>query len=663
MWLTAASVLVCTLAISPNAKFEPPQLGAARWTDGFWASRFETCWDQTLDALERAMRDPANGAQLSNFEIVGQPAAEHRGNNWSDGDVYKWIEAMARVYAVTRDEALDRKMDEWIEKIARTQADDGYISTQTQFNLQKERWGMRQYHELYNMGHLITAAVIHYQATGKDSFLKVARKCADYLYTTFQPRPPQLAHFGWNPSQIMGLVDLYRVTGDRRYLELSEIFINMRGSARWPGPSAFAELAKIGDPHPGDQTQDRVPLRKEEFAVGHAVTGAYLYCGAADVVAETGDKELFAAISRIWKDIVQRKMYITGGTAAYHHGLSIRLDPVHEAYGAAYDLPRRTAYNETCANIAHAMFSYRMLALTGEAQYADIMEQTLYNSVLSGISLDGTKFFYTNPLECRQDAPLLSNDSKERWSTWKCFCCPPNIARTIAGCSQWAWGFSNDGVWIHLFGTGEAQGKCAGDEVHLRQESNYPWEGKITITFVKVPNRSVTLRVRIPAWADGATCQVNDEMPQLCTAGTYHTLARTWKEGDVVRVELPLSVRLLESHPWVEQNRNLVAVMRGPIVYCLESVDLPQGVSIDDVILPVEAQWQERFEPGLLGGVVALEADAIRLEKSQAGETLYRPVRKGVKPLRLRLIPYYAWGNRGPGDMTVWLPASHTLGQ
>lgn len=644
---------------SPHVRLHPPALAAARWTGGFWGDRVDLVRAATLDAMEAAMRCPTNGAQLVNFEIAGVESAKHVGNNWSDGDVYKWIESMARIHVLTPDPALDRKMDEWIARVARTQAADGYIGTQTQFNPEKERWGMRNYHELYNMGHLLTAAAVHHQASGKTTLLNVAVKCADYLYRTFQPRPKELAHFGWNPSNIMGLVDLYRVTGDPRHLELSGIFVDMRGSEPWPKQVGWGEVSGFNDPTPGDQTQDRVALRKENVAVGHAVTGAYLYSGAADIIAETGETALLQAVQRIWEDISGRKMYITGGTGAYHHSLSVRHDRVHEAYGASYELPRRSAYNETCANIAHAMFSRRLLALTGSARYADAMERVLYNSMLSAMSPDGTRFFYTNPLERRRAASLLSNDSAERWSTWKCFCCPPSVARTVAGLGEWAWSFADDGAWVHLFGTGEARGSTSGGEVRLSQVSNYPWDGHIALRVETAPSEPFALRVRIPAWARSASLTVNGAPAGVeAKPGTYATIRREWKAGDAVELVLPMEPEVIDAHPDVESTRGLVAVMRGPLVYCVESADLPDGVAIDDVAIPVDAAWIATYEPNVLGGVTVLECEARALPPVDDPKSLYRRARSGGTPVRLRMIPYYAWCNRGPGDMSVWLPTA-----
>ncbi|HPA20260.1 MAG TPA: glycoside hydrolase family 127 protein [Verrucomicrobiae bacterium] len=645
---------------SPHVKFEPPSMTDARWTGGFWGQRLELVHKNTLPALESAMRCETNGCLLANFELVDHEGARHRGNNWSDGDVYKWIESMARVFALTRDAALDRKMDEWIDRIAKTQADDGYIGTQTQFNPEKKRWGMRNYHELYNMGHLLTAGAVHFQATGKTSLLDVAKKCADFLYATFQPRPKELAHFGWNPSNIMGLVDLYRATAERRYLELAGTFVDMRGSQPWPKSYWGGDPLGTNDPTPGDQTQDRVPLRRETQAVGHAVTGAYLYCGAADVVAETGEPALLHAITRIWDDIGNRKVYLTGGTGAYHQGLSIRQDRVHEAYGAAYDLPERTAYNETCANIGHAMFSRRLLALTGDARYGDMVERVLFNSMLSANSLDGRRFFYTNPLERRRDVPLLRQDAAERWPTWQCFCCPPSIARTIAGLNEWAWGVSDDAIWLHLFGTGSLQSSLAGSKLRIQQKSDYPWDGRIEVTVAEAPVAPFALKLRIPGWAEGASLKINGQpAPETPRPGSYAEIRREWKSGDAVELMLPMEPIIIEANPIVEHTRNQVAVMRGPLVYCLESADLPENTDIDDVLLPVSPKWEITHRPDLLGGVTVLGTGGIALSESPAKTALYQPARtaKG-KSISLRLIPYYAWCNRGPGDMSVWLPAA-----
>jgi len=643
----------------PRVAQRPVSVGDARWTTGFWADRVELCHQVIIPKMREAMEDDRNGAILGNFRVgAGLEEGKHRGTNWSDGDCYKWLEAQAWLYAVTRDPDLGRQMDYWIDLIAKTQADDGYIGTQTQLNPEKDRWAQRIYHELYNHGHLMTAAAVHQQATGKETFVSVARKLADYLDRTFSPRPKQLAHFGWNPSNIMGLVELYRVTGEKRYLKLAGVFVDMRGTVKWPH-SMWGLTPRLIDPHPGDQNQNRVPLRKESIAVGHAVTGPYLWCGAADVVAETGDRALLGALQRIWSDVVSRKMYVTGAVGAYHHGVSVRYDLVHEAFGREFELPQRTAYNETCANIANAMWNRRLMQITGGAAFADVMERVLYNSALSPMSLDGKTFCYCNPLRRMHDVELLNHDTPRRLKTLSCYCCPPSVARTIAKSAWWAYGVSDRTVWVNLYGAGKLDTKLpGGDAIGLTQQTDYPWDGKVTLRITKAPTTATSLKLRIPGWADSASIAINGKAIQgKAIPGTYAAIERTWKDGDTVALDLPMRAVLVESDPRVEETWGQAAVMRGPLVYCAEAVDLPKGVSLWDVRLRCDATWTERHEPNLLGGVTVLETEALAAPEPESSGGLLRRVPKGAaRPIHLKLIPYYAWNNRDETEMTVWLP-------
>ncbi len=651
-------VVVVDTTSSPHVRLRPVGLAESRWTGGFWAKRWELDQRVTLPTMKRVMEDPTNAATFHNLRVAaGAVTGEFQGNKWSDGDCYKWVEAAASVYAVTRDPALDREMDELIDLIARAQAADGYLSTQIQVT-GKPRWTNIQDHELYNMGHLLTAACVHYRATGEESLLAVARKAADYLCGVFEPRPEALAAFGFNPSNIMGLVELYRTTGESRYLRLAGIFVTMRGSR--PGGT--------------DQNQSRVPLRKESEAVGHAVTGAYLWCGAADVAAETGETALLEALERLWDDVATRKTYITGGTGALRAGVAQRqfslrwsADPVHEAFGAAYQLPNRLAYNETCGNIASAMWAWRMLVLTGEAKYADAMERVFYNSMLSGIGLGGNDYFYANTLlRGPAGVPLAKHDTARRWQATSktaevnCFCCPPNVARTIAQLATYAYSVSDETVWIHLYGGSRLQTRLPGGEVvSLEQETDYPWDGNVTVRVVEAPEREFSLRLRVPGWALSAALAVNGEVvEQKAAIGSYCELKRPWRSGDTVVLELPMPVAVMEGHPLVEETRGQVAVMRGPLVYCLESVDLPQGVKMDRVRLPRDVAWRVVPEPALLGGITTLCAEADLLEEGREAAGLYQRTGGGsAKRVPIRLIPYYAWCNRAEGEMAVWLPA------
>jgi DUF1680 family protein len=634
-------------------------MGAARWTEGFWGDRFRLCHSTVIPAMKDALEHPDNSACLSNFRLgAGLEEGEHWGTNWSDGDCYKWIEAMAHVYAVTKDPNLDREMDYWIDLIGKTQCDDGYISTQTQFNPKKERWARPQLHELYNMGHLLTAAAIHHAATGKTSFLDIARKLGDYLYGLFQPRPKELVHFGFNPSNIMGAVDLYRATGEPRYLELAGIFVDMRGSSPERGRVTFGEGAWGWEQFLGDQNQDRVPLREETQAVGHGVTATYLYAGAADVVAETGERELLGALDRIWHDMVEKKMYVTGAIGPFHHGVSPRNDMVHEAFARAYELPNATAYNETCANIGNGMWNKRMLELTGDARFADLMERVLYNSALSTMNTDGTKFCYTNPLAQSEWTPALSQDAPDRWAVFHCYCCPPQVARTLAKTQEWAYSLSEGAVWVNLYGSSVLETDVPGlGSIKLTQTTNYPWEGTVTLTVDAAPASEFSLNLRIPGWADSATVTVNDENVGGATPGTYMTVNRCWQAGDTVTLDIPLRPRLIMAHPEVEEAHNQIAVMRGPIVYCLEAPDLPDGVPVHEVHIPRDIDLTATFDPDFCGGLTILEGMACRYRNPDWTAKLYAELPKASpEPIPIRLIPNYAWLNRGQQDMRVWLP-------
>ena len=410
------------IVYAPFQKMGQLAPGAVRWTTGFWADKFQLCQDVIIPSMWEALQVEDNGAVFSNFYVAaGLREGKHLGTNWSDGDCYKWMETVTHVYGVTGAVALADRLDELIDVIGQAQDPDGYLCTQIQMT-EKERFEKTAHHELYNMGHLLTAACVHYRVTGKMNFLAIARKLAELLYTTFQPKPPALANFGWNPSNIMGLVDLYRATGESHFLELAGIFVDMRGSA--PQEGGWNQAASTTDGT--DQNQDRVPLREEFEAVGHAVTATYLYCGATDVYAETGDATLLAGLERIWQNVTERKMYLTGAVGAKHHAVSRRGDKVFEAFGLDYELPNAAAYNETCADIGNGMWNWRMLGVTGDAKYTDIMEQVIYNSGLSGMSVDGREFCYTNPLRWHGENHLhLTHDRPGRWFTHNCYCCPP----------------------------------------------------------------------------------------------------------------------------------------------------------------------------------------------------------------------------------------------
>ncbi len=642
---------------SPHSMLQSVNLNEVCWTAGFWKQRFDLVKDVTIPKMWTYFNGGGN-SHWTNFRLAaGLTEGQWSGTSWHDGDLYKWLEAVAHVYIVTRDPALDRHMDEVIEVIGKAQQSDGYLSTRIILEKRK-RFENIHHHEMYNMGHLMTAACVHYRATGKMSFLNIARKTGDYLYDTFKDLHPELAHFGFNPSNIMGAVELYRTTGDRKYLDLANVFIDMRGSR--PAGSRHHGLGGT------DQTQDRMPLRKETEAVGHAVTATYLYCGAADACMETGDATLLAALHRIWSDVVRRKLHIHGGVGPLTRGLSFRNDDVHEAFADPYFLPNRKCYCETCSNIGNAMWNWRMLNITAEARYAEIMERVFYNSGISGLAQDGDHFFYSNVLRrLGPKVPLLRSDTPERWKHRHGYCCPPQLARTIAKMHGFAYSTSEKSLWVHLYGSNELETALSdGTTVKLTQETDYPWSGDVKITLELARQAAFALRLRIPSWAAGASIRVNGtRVVHNISAGTYAALKRTWKTSDTVELTLPMRVRLVHANPMVEELRGQVAVMRGPLVYCLESVDLPDDVDVMDVRLTRKIRLQPHFDRQLLNGLVMLEGQAVAAvdpdwsDEPYDSSLLYKEyVPAESRLVRLRLIPYYAWANRGAGQMTVWMP-------
>jgi hypothetical protein len=417
-----------------------------------------------------------------------------------------------------------------------------------------------------------------------------------------------------------------------------------------------------------DDNQDRLPFRQQTQAVGHAVRANYLYAGVADVYAETGDATLLAPLEKIWNDLVTRKLYITGGCGALYDGASPdgskdqkQITRVHQAYGRDYQLPNATAHNETCAAIGNLLWNWRMLQITGDAKYADVIEQSLYNAILAGVSLDGTKFFYTNTLRQLDPMPVELRWSRQRQPWISCFCCPPNVARTIAESASYAYACSDRGLYVALYGSGTCRTSLKdGTPVTLTQESNYPWDGKIRLTIDTSAPKEFSLLLRIPGWTRHASIQVNGQpLSDSSQPGTFHEIRRTWSPGDRVELDLPMPVRVLEANPLVEETRNQLAVTRGPIVYCLESPDLPNGVRLTTVRVPRDTQWSARQEDNLLGGVTVLEAKALASENpSPWSGQLYRDVTPSTdRTIDLKLIPYFAWANRGKSEMSVWLPA------
>lgn len=647
---------------SPHVRFRGVDFGDCRWTDGFWGDKTRLADETIVPHMGELLKGDV-GHAYNNFKIAaGLAAGEAKGMLWHDGDFYKWMEAVCYLYALNGDGQLTAELDELIGVIGQAQEADGYLHTHAQIKGLK-RWSAVTNHELYNSGHLLTGACIHHRLTGQSNWLEIAIKHADYLEGVFGPRSEELARFGFNPSQIMALVELYRTTSDRRYLALAETFVEMRGSV----PS---------DLHPsvpywftGDQCQMRTPLREETEATGHAVTGMYLYAGAADVYAETGDESLLTALQSIWSSAVERKMYLTGGLGQVHHGARDDFNMIHEGFVDDYLMPNSTAYNETCAAIANAMFSWRMLGITGDAKFADLIELVLLNGSMVGISDDGEKYFYANPLRMNFGQREYTDDcdcteSADREPYIECFCCPPNLARTIAKASGWAYSLTPRGVAVNLYGANRLDTRLQdGSAVKISQETDYPWDGRVTLTVEVCEQPDFEIALRIPNWARGTSVTINGEpVSETVAPGSYFYLDREWSPGDEVRLVMPMEPILVEGHPRIEEARNQVAIQRGPLVYCVETPDLPEGSRVLDVHVPHDIELAVEHRPEFLGGVTVLRGEV--LLRTDPGGGMYRPLGETEwKRTEMTFVPYFAWSNRGTAEMTVFMPVVWSNGQ
>jgi DUF1680 family protein len=653
MQAAAQNGLVNT-ANSPHAKLSAVGLNDVQWTKGFWAERFAVCRDEMVPQLWATYTSDTICYAFKNFKVAaGLDSGRFRGPSFHDGDFYKTLEAVAAMYGATKSKKLDAWMDEAIAVIGKAQKPDGYIYTKNiieERKTGKEKAFDELSFEAYNFGHLMTAAVVHHNATGKTSLLNIAKKAVDFLIGFYKTATPEQARNAICPSHYMGLTELYRATKEKKYLDLVNHLIDIRGTVEGT-----------------DDNSDRQPFREMNRVAGHAVRANYLFAGVADVYAETGDKTLMTTLDKMWDDVVNRKMYITGGCGALYDGVSVdgtsykpdTVQKIHQAYGRDYQLPNFSAHNETCANIGNVLWNWRMFLLTGESKYTDIVELALYNSVLSGVSMDGTKFFYTNPLAVSKDYPYhLRWEGGRAPYISKSNCCPPNIVRTIAEVNNYMYSLSDDGLYINMYGGSTLSTKLKDEStIKIEQTTDYPWNGKVLFTLKEVPSKKTILFFRIPGWCKKYQIKVNGKMPYnyIDRKNGYVGLKENWDAGDKIELVMDMPAALIESNPLVEETKNQVAVKRGPIVYCLESSDLPdQGMF--DVAIPASIKLQSSPMKIENGNVMALIGEARLLQNNDWKNTLYKEVNTTVKPVKIKLIPYYAWANRGKTDMTVWLP-------
>jgi DUF1680 family protein len=612
--------------------------------DHFWSIRLESNRERSIPHIYKKLEETG---RLAAYKLDWVPGMENPPHQFWDSDVAKWIEAASYSLATHPDSTLEAKVDEVIALIASAQQAGGYLNPHFTVVEPQRRWkDLRNGHELYCAGHLIEAGVAHFQATGKRTLLNILCRYADYIDSLFGTQPGKKRGYCGHEEIELALVKLYHATGEQRYLQLSRYFIDERG--RQPNYFDLEGSAVIGGK---EYHQAHLPVREQNEVVGHAVRAMYLYSAMADLAAETGDESLFEACQRLWQHLCSKRMFITGGIGSSMH---------NEGFTSDYDLPNHNAYAETCAAIGLVLWSHRMLQIECNARYADVMERVLYNGVLSGVSLDGTTFFYVNP--------LASNGTMKREEWFSCACCPPNIARLLASLGQYVYSQNDTEAVVHLYIQGTGRLQIGGQQVILKQGTNYPWDGKITITVELEHSSFITLKLRKPGWCPKATIQLNSERIAVAEQNGYFIIEREWHNGDKVELDLTMHAQRIYAHPDIAQDKGLVALQRGPIIYCLEeasniergfasSPTINQGATIPlhHVFLPKDAALTAHQENEMLGGIVTLSASAYVAETQDWGDTLYRPFEAEMKPISVTAIPYYAWCNQQPGKMYVWL--------
>jgi DUF1680 family protein len=614
--------------------------------DTFWATRQQVNRERSIPHIYEQLRgtgriDAMRGIWDPALPLTGQPGFSSPLLFW-DSDIAKWIEAASYSLATHPDPALDALLDEVIAVVAAAQQPDGYLNAWFGSREPEKRFtNLRDWHELYDAGHLIEAAVAHFQATGKRSLLDVMDRYVDHVIAQFGVEEGKRRGYCGHPEIELALVRFYHATGDRKHLDLARYFVDERG--REPHYYDQEAVARGEDPRrfwarTYEYNQSHCPVRDQHEVVGHAVRATYLYSAMADLAAEDGDDSLLRACQRLWPHLTARRMYVMGGIGSSKH---------NEGFTSDYDLPNESAYAETCAAIALVFWAQRMLRIDLDRNYADVMELALYNAVLSGVSQEGTHFYYDNP--------LASDGTHHRTEWFHCPCCPPNLARIIASLGGYIYAQSDDDAVVHLYVQSTAQLQLGGQAVTLRQETDYPWDGAVRLTVGVAAPASFGLRLRVPEWCAAPRLAVNGEAVELdgSMEGGYALVRRTWRDGDVVTLELPMQVERLYAHPAVAADVGSVALRRGPLVFCLEQAD--HEVPLHRVLLPEHAELQSRFDPELLQGVVVVEGAGVALSDAGWSGRLYRPAPPEAEACAIRAIPYYSWSNRSPGAMTVWV--------
>jgi len=628
---------------SPYAKLHNIPVRAVTITQGFWGARRETNVEKSIPSMEKLLE--ANGRMNNFLRLVGKSDAAQHGPVYSDSDVYKWTEAVGFALQSGDRPELRAQTEGIIKEVVAVQEPSGYLNTyyvgdkaKDRMQPEVQRWG----HELYNLGHMIQGAIAYYRGTGDRTLLDAGIRFVDgYLLSNFGPGPDKKPILSGHPEMEMALIELYRTTGDKRHLDLAGYIL--QGDERIKLPQHGYVYHFCG-----------IPFTSRTHLEGHAVRAMYACCGATDYYLETGDQTYLKTLNVLWEDLVSDQMYVTGGVGARSSG---------EAFGDSYELPNFTAYGESCAAIGNMMWNWRMLAATGDAKFADVIERALYNGINSGMSLDGTMYCYRNPLGFD---PSGGDQIRNQW--YDTTCCPPNLERTFASLPGYFYSTSKDGLYLHLYDNSQLDWHLEdGTGLKVLQKTNYPWDGAADITVAPARPTEFTFYIRVPGWSEGPQVSVNGQAVSGATPGQYLALRRRWTAGDEINVKLAMTPQVIEANPRVVDDYGRVAVQRGPLVYCLEQLDQPEGVQLFDVSLDVRQKgasaFHEEFRRDLLGGIVVLKHAGAVSEKSGSHRTLYRAYRAEAsqgRQVELGFIPYYAWANRAGTPMQVWTPVLQT---
>jgi len=634
-----------------------------RFERGFLADRAKLVRDVVIPYQWEALNDRLPGAERSgtvhNFQVAaGEKQGEFYGLWFQDSDLAKWLEAASFSLATHPDAKLDAELDGIIATIAKAQQPDGYLDTYVQLTAPDQKWtNLFEWHELYIAGHFIEAGVAHFEATGKRTLLDVVCKLADMIGKVFGSAEGQILGYPGHEEVELALVKLARVTGVKRYVHLAAYFINQRGAK----PNYYEDESKrlgVSKKLPvyfyhnrWAYLQANKPVREELEPIGHSVRAMYLYTAMADLALEMGDDSLRSACHMLWQNLSNFHTYVTGALGSEWNG---------EQFSGRYDLPNDRAYAESCAGIGLVFFARRMLDLELRGEFADAMERTLFNNVLAGMALDGKTFFYVNPLEVRPAEAKRRYDQHyvktQRVPWFGCACCPPNIARTLASLGHYTHSVMPDGLAVHLYTDCSLETTVAGAKLKLAMQTDYPWDGKVSVQVNPATATTFTLRLRLPGWCTAPTAMINGESVEIAAhnrSGYLH-LEREWRTGDVVTLDFPMTVQRIRAHPHVVHDVGCVALQRGPLVFCVEQID--NGDQLGLLRLPQGTQLKARFDAALLGGTMVIEGAAERLQP--ANSELYSTAEPKVVPAKIKAVPYCMWNNRGEGEMRVWIRES-----